>query len=546
MRFTTLPAILGLPLLCLGQWSTDPANPMVVCDAANGQRNIRAISDGGTGWYVFWSDLRVNNDKGQLYGQHFDAAGVAQWATNGQLILDLPGRSVNEFAPVLRPGGDVIIAVHSSASATYGADTVRAYRIDDQANMLWSQPALLSVSGQGIFGNCFGFSVPKGIGVSDGAYFCYHGDSQGSNGYYVMQRVRDDGTAAFTVPGIAVPFNAGYGPHEVQPDGNNGMYVAWRCSGGAGTCHRAMRVDSAGTPGWAANLDVAAGGGGLAYAFTTLADGTSGVISVWEETGGDLGMAHFDTSGTQLWTPAPVYACSESHGQATPATTMSGGSLYVAWSDGRPPASNADLYMQKIDPLTGQKLWATDGVPVTQSSSYAPIARIVPTPDGAIGIMDFTGTVKYCAMRMNSDGTPAWIAPASFATANMPYYGERMEFADGEGGVVAFWQTYGGDLFGARIYPDGEVGDHIGISEISTEGVQLSPNPASDRFFLQWPNTLNKVTVRALASDGRVIGSWSSGTGHSFQMDVTTWPQGCYVVRIDHAGGVISKRFIKH
>lgn len=362
MRLFTLSSLTGLALTLNAQWSTDPTNPMVVCDAANNQMGMRAMTDAGTGWYVFWCDFRNDAQEAALFGQHYDEDGVALWSANGELILDLPGSSINEEAPVLLPNGQVMIAVLSKAGGTTGSDTVRAICIDTNADPVWSEPALLSVNGTGIFGNCFGFADVKGIASADGAYFCYHGESQGSNGYYVMQRVRADGSVAFDVPGMAVPNNAGYGPHEIQPDGADGMVVAWRCSNGSGTCHKALRVDSLGTTSWASNLDVAAGGAGLAYAFTTVAEGTGKFVSVWEETGADLGMARFDTTGTLLWTPSPLYACAESHSQAGPATTIANGELYVAWSDNRPPASNGDLYMQKIDLATGAKLWAADGV----------------------------------------------------------------------------------------------------------------------------------------------------------------------------------------
>lgn len=180
-------ALAFLPALCAqAQWSTDAANPMVVCNAANDQRFMRAIPDGYTGWYVFWSDLRNNTNKADLYGQHFDAEGSALWTPNGTQLLTLPVSSVNEVAPVVLANGNVMLAVLSSANNTNNADTVRAVLIDANGNMLWTEPALLSVNGPGVFGNCFSFSIPRGIASGDGVYFCYHGDSQGSNGYYVM------------------------------------------------------------------------------------------------------------------------------------------------------------------------------------------------------------------------------------------------------------------------------------------------------------------------------------------------------------------------
>ena len=118
MRYITLLASTSLALSLNAQWSLDANTPMIVCDAPNAQRFTRAIADGGSGWFVFWSDLRNDPQKAELFGQHFDAAGVAQWTANGEPILALPGRSVNEIAPVLLDDGDVLLAVLSSANNT--------------------------------------------------------------------------------------------------------------------------------------------------------------------------------------------------------------------------------------------------------------------------------------------------------------------------------------------------------------------------------------------------------------------------------------------
>lgn len=517
---------------------------MVVCDAANDQHDLVAISDGGTGWYAFWCDARNNTQKAQLFGQHFDAAGIAQWSANGELIMDLPGRSINDQVPVLISGGDVMIAVLSKATSTSGSDTVRVIRIDANGDMMWPTPALLSVSGPGIFGNCFGFTDPVGIASGEGAYFCYHGDSQGSNGYYVMQRVRADGTTAFSVPGIAVPYNAGYGPHQVQPDGVGGMIVAWRCSNGAGTCHRAIRVDSLGAALWASNLDVAAGGAGLAFEFTFMADGTGALVSLWEESGGDIGMARFDTLGGLLWTPSPYYACTQSNDQKSPAVALSAGSYYVAWSDNRPPASNRDLYMQKIDPVSGALLWSPDGVLVFHDNSYIPTARIVPTGNGAIGIMDMTGSTGYCAMRMLDDGTTAWSQPTAFATANEPFYGERTELPDGADGVVSFWRTNGGDLYAARIHANGELGDHTGVEELATvQRILVQPNPSRDAIRVSSPERITRI--RVFDTQGRQWNERSTPLTSSVGIDITGLPQGVYSVEVATAGSIAFARFVK-
>lgn len=537
-------SVLALSLNVHSQWSTDPATPMTICDATGDQGVPEVVEDGSGGWFVFWADPRVSNTQKEIYGQHLAADGTALWEPNGRQVLSFPWTSLNEVAAVHIGGGHVMLAVLSKVNSAGGADTVRAVLIDDEAVQLWNGPSLLSVFGSGIFGNCFGFANPSGIRSGDGAYFCYDGDSQGSNGYYVMQRVRADGSVDFTVPGKSVPYGAGYGPYQIMPDGIGGMVVGWRCSNGGGTCHRASRVDTLGNPVWPANLEVSAGGAGLSYAFSMAADGEGGFISVWEEAS-DLGMARFDTSGTMLWTPTPAYACTESHSQNTPAPVFSAGGLFVAWSDNRPPANNADLYLQRIDPADGTQLWDPDGHLVMHQNSYIPSASIVAGDSGCVIVMmNFTGGEKYSAMRIRPDGTAAWPAPISFSTAVQPFYDDRVQLPDGEGGAVAFWRSQAGDIYGARIYWNGLYYDNVGIDEQPSAGLTVRPNPAHEIIAVQASDGSAILHLRVLDVNGRVIRNTATNGAASLTIPVADLDRGCYILSFRTASGESHQRIV--
>ncbi len=541
--YLSVAALLTLNQVVLAQWSQDPATPLVICDAADDQRLPSAVADGSGGWYTFWSDARNGSTARAIYGQHLNNDGVALWDANGRLLYGPSWTSANEVAAVSMDNGRVMLAVMSKVNNANGADTVRALLIDDQAQPVWSAPTVLSVNGPGIFGNCFGYSAPQGIRSGDGAFFCYIGDSQGSNGFYAMQRVRADGTVAFPVPGMAVPYNAGYGPFQVLPDEAGGMVVGWRCSNGAGTCHRAMRVDSLGAAQWPANLDVSAGGAGLSYAFTMASDGHGGIVSVWEESS-DLGMARFDTSGTMLWAPSPLYACTESHAQASPAAVFVDGDLFVAWGDNRPPASNQSLYLQRIDTASGAAQWDPDGVLAIQENSYIPSASIVASDSGAVIVMmDFNLGTKYSAMRVRNDGTAAWPAPVSFSTGPQPFYTERVQLPDGNGGVVAFWRSQVGDLYGARIYRNGIYYNDVSVNELMpTAALELFPNPAEEQLTVRSTERVDRVEL--CTADGRMVYTGAPRVS-TFQVPVGTLPAGLYTVRTFAGEGIGVARFIK-
>jgi hypothetical protein len=394
MRPLCLFFILLITVTSAAQWSTDPANPMLVTSVANAPRYVSAIADTDSGYYVFWSDLRNDPAKADLYGQHFDSEGNALWTTGGELLLTNPTKSINQVAPLLMPDGTVIVT-YMTGSVINGADTVRAMRFDANANALWADPSVLLTG--------LDYRTIKVVASDSCAYVVAYCESCGGGGYGCkMQRVRMDGTVQFALPGQTTGSNY-YGPYTIHPDGVGGVLFSIRCGNGAGTCLKAQRFDSLGTAVWPAYVDVA-DAVGLNYAFSTAMDGTSSQTAVWE-VNGDLNMNRLDTLSNPLWSPAVQPACDLAvYVQQTPAVIAHGNELFVAWADNRPPAANSDLYIQKYDLNTGAELWASYGVPAIQMNTFIPATGLVPSDSGAV-IATFDGNIDgYSAMRVRNDG----------------------------------------------------------------------------------------------------------------------------------------------
>ena len=514
------------------QWSSDPANPMTVCNAPNQQRSMRAIADADSGWYVFWSDARNNAAKADLYGQHFDSEGNALWTANGELLLSDPARSINILEPLLLPDGSVMMAYGTHAQINF-MDTIRAIRFDGDGSALWPTSSILLTG--------LDYRTMEVVPSDSCLYLVAYCESCGGGGYgYRMQRVRMDGTVQF--PTIGQPASGYWGSFSIHPDDVGGVLFNVRCGNGAGTCLKAQRFDSLGTAVWPADIDLA-DAQGLNYAFATASDPEGTITAVWE-VNGDLRMRRIDTTSTSLWSPGVLPACDlPTYVQAQPAIMTMGTELFVAYYDNRPPANNADLYMQKFDLATGTALWAADGVPTIQESSYIPTPRIVASDSGAvIGIMDMTGPHKFCAQRVRNDGSMAWPAPVSFSTGPQPFYGDRVELSDGSGGVVAFWETAPGDLYGARIHRNGLLYDEVDVTEHSSiNTIKAYPNPATDRITL---SVGNERVIRAEVVDG--IGRLHHMDLDGASLDVRALAQGIHQVRLVCASGrVLRGSFIK-
>lgn len=87
-----------------------PATGLVVCGATGVQALPRICTDGGTGAFVAWQDLRNGNDY-DVYAQHVLAAGVRDpaWTANGVAVLIATGsQNLVEILPA-SPSGALLV-----------------------------------------------------------------------------------------------------------------------------------------------------------------------------------------------------------------------------------------------------------------------------------------------------------------------------------------------------------------------------------------------------------------------------------------------------
>lgn len=535
MRRTTLIGLL-ITTSTFAQWSNDPAAPMVVSNAANEQRHMRAIADADSGYYVFWSDLRSDPQRADLYGQRFDSEGHALWTANGELLMAHPSMSVNELEPLLMPDGSVIVA-YMTRNGTTGGDTIRAMRFDADGNALWGQASTLFTAPD--------YRSMKMVLSDSCAYIVAYCNNCGGGGYGCrMQRVRMDGSIQFATTGE--PMGSSYhGPYTVHPDGAGGLLFSIRCANGAGTCLKAQRFDSLGAPVWPGYIELA-DGDGLNYGFVTATDGDAAQTTVWE-VNGDLRMSRIDTLSNPLWSPAILVATGlPAYSQIDPNVVATDDALFVAWRDNRPPASNYDLYVQKYDRATGVEQWATDGVSAIHINNSLPATGMVLSDSGGVVVTIDGSQFGYAAMRVHADGTLAWNAPVAFCTPAFnpsSASNKRVHLSDGKGGVVIFWhRSNGGDIHGARVYRNGLLYDNVGIAEHDRPAaIQAYPNPAQERITFNVPGNAPVIGLELIGVTGARVDVHAPGRS----IDVQGLAAGPYTARIRTEQAVYFARFIK-
>ncbi len=499
---------------------------MVVCNAANVQYHPRAVADADSGFYVVWSDLRANGSLAEIYGQHFDSEGNALWGPNGQLLASRAGRSLNEPAVERLNDGSLVVAYMNSASIGAG-DTLTAIRVAADGTLLWPAPITV-LSGTGPY------DKPKCIRSGAGLII---GADRFNTGGVQLQRILPDGS--FTGPTTGVPAGSGSGESTLVPDGAGGGYLTMALGNGAGAPLRTSRMDSTLTV-QLANMDLT-DANGLYYGFATTSDAGSSLTAVWEYSG-ELKMTRIDTTGATLWSPSVRPVCAHPAIQTNHAALVHDGALYVSWRDNR--TDSLGLFMQRFNLASGAPQWNPTGVPIIIEGVYMPTSRLVASDSGAvIGIMDMSGPSRYSAMRMRADGTKAWDEAVSFATSYGPFYGERTELSDGNGGAVSFWRSFSGDLYGARIYRNGKLYNDVGIREAEgSRMIRVFPNPANDVLRFDLPSQQRILSVECLDAAGRRS---ALTVGANSTADAAALNSGAYALRIITAEGIFTARFIK-
>ena len=84
--------------------------------------------------------------------------------------------------------------------------------------------------------------------------------------------------------------------------------------------------------------------------------------------------------------------------------------------------------------------------------------------------------------------------------------------------------------------------DPVGISEQSTSMLKVYPNPAQNRLVIESSTEVKHVEV--LNIQGAVLFS-SSAEGRRFNLDLTGWAEGVYVLKVNGDGGKAITRFVK-
>lgn len=85
----------------------------------------------------------------------------------------------------------------------------------------------------------------------------------------------------------------------------------------------------------------------------------------------------------------------------------------------------------------------------------------------------------------------------------------------------------------------------LGVTDINTNGISVSPNPASDVLNVTWSATTSVSTIKVMDVTGRVVMTESVANGNSKQLNISNLAAGTYTVATEGASGKTSYTFVK-
>lgn len=551
-NYLSLFLLLAFAPFLQAQWSTDPANPGVVCDAAGIQSDPQSFADDNGGLYVFWLDHRngTTQDARDVYGQHFDSDGYALWEEDGRMILQHANK-IYWFNVSRLFNDEIIIGWVTHADGEFG-DSLKIQRLDNDGLKVW--PADLLVSNTGFQPNAIlglsGYHI-----IHDNAGYCitiqtiYYGGSTRNR----ITRFTSNG--GLTGPYSGEPEGYAYGSSGLRPafDAGNSVYLYYSSGNGSGANLFCLKLSLAGDTIWGP-VNVLTGTAGLNYQFSGISD-ENGITFVWQGNGSggsntNIYARRLNTDGTFAWNGNSLAICTADGEQSRFYLKKNEDNYYITWADGRPGVSpgNYDIYAQKFD-MNGNYLWAENGIEVISLNTYIPYPEFDFSDNNSMIICHQAVNIGFIAQKVLDDGTVVWDAEGSLICipTYSPFYSEHVEVQAGDKTIAVWAKTNPGggsdNIYITRV----DDNPSTGVYESHPEKIRIFPNPAADMITLVLPENLKESSISIFDSYGKEVFRTENflnyNTG-SFKISTSKLPTGLYIVEVKSGNKIYSEKFM--
>ncbi len=245
------------------------ADGVLVCGADGVQERVELISDGSGGAFLVWEDKR---DIGDIYAQHLNSSGVAQWADGILLIGDTYAQAHPQV--VTDGAGGFYVSLYNTMQRAY------IQRVSADGTLLFTGAGVLLGHNSPYYSNPK--MVADGIG---GAIIVWQSWRDSDHYEAYAQRVDRSGTLLWGMDGAAVNASGGstYGLGIIC-DGVRGAIISWRDTRNILTTSNdifVQKLDSLGVAQWLTDGDSVCTADGSQALPVITTDGAGGAIVTW-------------------------------------------------------------------------------------------------------------------------------------------------------------------------------------------------------------------------------------------------------------------------
>jgi len=398
------------------QWGPNGTQVIV---HTGGQESPALAPDGAGGIVVAWQDTR--SGVYDIFAQSLDATGAPRWAAAGVPVCTETGAQVLQVATADAAGGAII----GWRDSRNGNSDIFAQRVDHGGAPLWTADGVAVCDTIGtqddvrILGDQLGGAFllwrdrRKGIFTFDDDIFA--------------QRLDANGVTQWTRNGVPIATAAGsQALAAMAPDGRYGFIATWLDQRGVTGDVYAQRIRPNGSAAWTADGVLVSGAAGAQTLPIIATAGNAGAVIAWTDTRNsdrpDVYAQAVDSLGARQWTPADGVAVCVTDSTQVAVTIVSDGlgGAVIGWDDDR--AGFREVFGQRVTG-SGTIDWAPLGLKIATGAGERSLSNA--SSDGYGGCVfvwdDFRNgpTSDIYANRITSVGTGVAVPAAPAASARL-------------------------------------------------------------------------------------------------------------------------------
>lgn len=466
----------------LEQWG---AGGVAVTEASGNQQQARVSGDGSGGAFVVWQDFR-SESYSSIYAQKLNASGVAQWTTDGTVVVDRADIESDAIAPALRADdqGGLFVAWGDLSRGSLG---IFSQHLNSNGELSFAPEG--DDSSWGIAGSC---SNAKNIATEDGT-LVFWTDPRNSGGPHVYMQFldRETGEPALAGNGVPVALNLAGEQHNYQvlADGEGGAYVLIEAGSESAQQAFLTRVSANGPGLWDTPRPVTPAfdtSSGLEYQERNrLLKVGDRVIVAWSGVDTDFAdfmaevfLQAFDEEGNVLWGDSGlrITETPSIHEKFSAIAPGPAGGVYVLWDSGNWQDTN--VLCQLVN-SSGVMQFDVAGLPFADGTGKQERGLAVAGNHGnLIGLfLDYTAEFSdsdIIARSMASDGSIEWTANIDMRTGSQK---TPVILSDGQGGAFITYTDFSNgsddDVYAQHLLADGTLAwDSVEYEVFTGEGTQ--------------------------------------------------------------------------